>query len=173
MAILVAPEPLRVTLQIIIERGERFEASELVAADPQQVFRFFSDASNLAALTPPGMAFAMLTPRPHVMRRGTILEYKLKVRGVGVRWKSLITAWRQDVGFTDVQLRGPFQLWRHRHAFVARERGVLVNDQVEYSLPLAPLSDLALPLVRRDLEEIFRYRKQRTAEALAPAIVAS
>jgi len=67
----------------------------------------------------------------------------------------------------DVQLRGPYQLWRHRHSFSPHNGGVVINDSVDYSLPLAPLSSVALPLVRHDLEEIFNYRTRRIAELLS------
>ena len=146
---------------------EHLESNELIAAGYDRVFQFFSQPANLAALTPPSVGFEMLTPEPIAMRRGALIEYKLKVRGLPIRWKTLVVRWRPDEGFTDVQLRGPYQLWRHRHGFAARDGGTLVRDRVDYSLPHAPLSNIALPFVRREVEEIFRYRKARIAELMS------
>jgi len=144
-----------------------FESSETVAADLHSVFRFFSDPSNLGKITPPAQDFEMASPVPSEMRRGSVIEHKLKVRGFPIRWKSLIVRWRPEEEFMDVQLRGPYQLWRHRHSFSPHNGGVVINDSVDYSLPLAPLSSVALPLVRHDLEEIFNYRTRRIAELLS------
>ncbi len=136
-----------------------FEDSIVVNAPLDKAFAFFADASNLARLTPPKLNFHMRTPAPVVMRRGTLLEYSLKVRGVPMRWKSLISDWQPGARFTDYQLRGPYALWRHEHEFVEDSGGTLVRDRVAYSLPFAPLGDIALPLVRRDVEKIFEFRR--------------
>jgi ligand-binding SRPBCC domain-containing protein len=93
------------------------------------------------------------------MRRGATIDYSLTVRGVPIRWKSLIVDWQPGVRFVDYQVRGPYELWRHEHRFAAVPEGTLVSDRVDYSLPLAPLSGPALPLVRADLARIFAFRR--------------
>jgi uncharacterized protein (TIGR01777 family) len=140
-----------------------FEDSIVVNAPLDKAFAFFADASNLARLTPPVLDFQMRTQAPVAMRRGTVLEYSLKVRGVPVRWKSLISDWQPGARFTDYQLRGPYALWRHEHEFAEDPAGTLVRDRVAYSLPLAPLGDIALPLVRKDMEKIFEFRRAQVA----------
>jgi len=138
-----------------------FESSEVVQASLPRVFSFFSDPANLEALTPPALDFRILTPRPVEMRRGCILDYQLRLRGFPLRWKTLVERWEPQTRFIDVQLRGPYLLWRHRHDFVPADGGVAVRDRVEYALPLAPLSDLALRTVAADLRRIFDYRRAR------------
>jgi len=145
----------------------RFESTERVAARKDAVFAFFSRPENLEALTPPRLGFHLLTPPPIEMRRGAIVEYDLRVHGVPVRWKTLIARYTPGVGFVDYQLRGPYLLWRDRHDFEEDGDGVIVRDTVEYALPLAPLSAVALPLVRGDVRQIFEYRRTRVALLLA------
>jgi ligand-binding SRPBCC domain-containing protein len=66
-----------------------------------------------------------------------------------------------------VQLKGPYQLWRHTHEFEETADGTLVRDHVEYALPLGPLGQLAHALVvKRDLERIFAYRRGAIAKLL-------
>lgn len=137
----------------------RFEAAETIPADPDRVFDFLSNAANLKALTPPSLRFNMLTPSPIEMRRGTIVEYEVKVRGLPLRWKTLITKWQPGVRFADLQIRGPYLLWRHQHDFETKRDGVAVRDTIDYALPFAPLSNIALPLVRSDVRRIFDYRR--------------
>jgi uncharacterized protein (TIGR01777 family) len=138
-----------------------FESSEVIAAELPQVFSFFSDPANLEALTPPALDFHILTPRPIEMHRGSIIDYRLRVRGLRWRWRTLVERWEPQTRFVDLQLKGPYLLWRHQHEFAPAQGGVTVRDRVEYTLPLAPLSDVALRTVAADLRRIFDYRRTR------------
>ncbi|MBV8222896.1 MAG: hypothetical protein JO293_06005, partial [Candidatus Eremiobacteraeota bacterium] len=60
-----------------------------------------------------------------------------------------------------------YEHWRHEHVFAEVAGGVEVRDRVAYSLPLSPLSDVALPLARRDLKRIFDFRRAIAARVLA------
>ena len=147
-----------------------FESAEKMSAGPLETFDFFSNAANLQMLTPPELDFRIVTPLPIEMRRGTVVEYRLRVHGLPVRWKTLITRWERGVRFVDYQIRGPYLLWRHQHDFDGQEGGVVVRDVVDYALPAAPLSNLALPRVRDDLRRIFDYRRSRLNELLLAKI---
>lgn len=147
-------------------RTHRFEREQFLARPLEEVYRFFSEASNLALLTPPSMHFRLVTPQPIRMRDGTLIEYRLRVRGVPIRWVSRIEDWEENRGFADRQLRGPYRRWLHRHEFEATEDGTRIIDRVEYALPFGVLGLVALPLVRRDLEAIFAYRREAVARLL-------
>jgi ligand-binding SRPBCC domain-containing protein len=137
-------------------------------APPDAVFAFFGDARNLEAITPPLLAFRMLTPDPVVMAGGTLLRYRLRVRGVPVSWLTEIKEWDPPHRFVDEQLEGPYALWHHTHTFEPDGTGgTLMRDEVRYALPLGALGELAHRLlVRGDLERIFDYRAQRVPELL-------
>ena len=82
-----------------------------------EVFPFFADAHNLETLTPPWLKFHVLTPKPIAMAVGTKIDYKLRIRGLPLRWRSEITAWEPPFRFQDEQLRGPYRQWIHEHTF--------------------------------------------------------
>jgi hypothetical protein len=126
---------------------------------PDQVFPFFADAGNLEAITPPWLSFAVVTPRPIEMRQGALIEYRLRLHGVPIRWLTVIADWQPGVRFVDTQIRGPYALWHHTHEFEPDGDGTLMRDTVRYALPLGPLGALAHRLfVARDVERIFDYR---------------
>jgi hypothetical protein len=132
------------------------------------VFAFFAQARNLEQITPPWLRFELLEPEPAEMGEGTLIDYRLRLHGLPLRWTSRIDEWAPGHGFVDRQLRGPYRLWRHRHTFVADGNGTIVGDEVEYALPLGTLGDLAHSLfVRRDLGRIFAYRRQAVSRLLA------
>jgi ligand-binding SRPBCC domain-containing protein len=91
-------------------------------------------AGNLETLTPPWLRFEILTPLPIQMRRGTLIEYRLRLHGIPFRWQSEITAWEPPQRFVDEQRRGPYRQWIHEHTFTERDAGSEVRDFVRYSV---------------------------------------
>ena len=136
---------------------------------PEEVFPFFADAFNLEALTPPLLRFRVITPGPIEMRAGTLIQYRLRLRGVPVTWKTLIQDWTPSRRFVDTQLSGPYALWHHTHTFDPLPGGrTLMSDIVRYAIGFGPLGELAhSALVRRDVEAIFDYRREAIVPLLA------
>jgi len=129
------------------------------------VFDFFADAANLQVLTPPWLDFRITTPTPIEMYVGRTINYRLKVHGVPIRWRTLISRWDPPHVFVDECVRGPYRLWRHEHTFTPVAGGTRVADHVTYALPLGPLGYLAHGLfVKRDVDRIFAYRQARLLE---------
>jgi ligand-binding SRPBCC domain-containing protein len=132
-----------------------------------EVFAFFAEARNLERITPPWMAFHIITPMPIEMHEGANIEYKLRVHGLPLKWLTQIERWRPPFEFVDVQEKGPYKLWRHTHRFREVEGGTRVEDIVEYELPFGVLGRLVHWLqVRSDVAEIFEYRALRIRELL-------
>ena len=135
-------------------------SSELVIDRPiDDVFAFFAKPENLARITPPGLGFE-LRSSDTVMRDGLEIEYRIRpLLGIPLTWRSRITDYDPPHGFRDIQLKGPYRSWDHRHRFEADGDRTRITDQVEYSLPLGPLGNIAhAAVVRSQLAEIFRHR---------------
>ena len=127
----------------------------------QEAFAVFENPANLARITPPWLNFQITSKDPVEMRRGAEIEYRIRWLNVPVKWKTVITQYDPPFSFVDEQARGPYTLWRHRHAFREVDGGTLVNDVVRYQLPMGPLGSLAHRLlVARQLKEIFEFRQQ-------------
>jgi ligand-binding SRPBCC domain-containing protein len=141
-------------------RVREFRSELWLPLPPAELFPFFADAANLQALTPPWLHFEILTPLPIVMAEGTLIDYRLRVHGIPLRWRMRINVWQPPHRLVDEQLRGPYRQWIHEHTFEARDGGTLARDHVRYAVPLDFL--VHRWLVRPDIERIFQFR----AEAL-------
>ena len=139
----------------------RLERSQLIPRPRDEVFRFFSDAANLERLTPDFLRFQIDTPLPMKMCAGALIDYRLSLAGLPVRWRTRIGSWEPPQRFSDDQERGPYALWHHVHEFESAGDRTRMHDRVDYQLPFGPLGALAHALaVRRTLERIFDYRRQ-------------
>jgi ligand-binding SRPBCC domain-containing protein len=134
-------------------------------APPEDVVPFFADARTLEAITPPWLGFRLITPAPIELRRGALIEYRLRLHGLPLGWLTEIADWTPGVRFVDVQLSGPYRLWHHTHEFDRDDAGgTVMRDTVRYALPLWPLGEVAHALlVRRDLAGIFDFRHRAVA----------
>jgi ligand-binding SRPBCC domain-containing protein len=141
------------------ERGFFTLRTSLFLPHPRvKIFPFFADAQNLENITPSWLRFRIVTPLPVFMQSGTIIEYKLRLHGIPVRWKSEITAWDPPRHFIDEQRRGPYRTWIHEHSFEEYRDGCMMHDYVRYAVTGGRLVNFVF--VRRDVERIFLYRAQ-------------
>ena len=94
-----------------------------------------------------------------------MIEYRLRLHGIPIRWLTEIRDWEPGVRFRDVQVRGPYALWDHTHTFEPDGAGgTTMVDRVEYAIPLGRAGELAhRAFVRRDIERIFDHRSEEIA----------
>ena len=146
-------------------RERKLETSIWLPRPLNDVFSFFSNAENLEQLTPPFLRFRVLTETPIEMREGILIDYRLRVHGFPMHWRSRISAWDPPRRFVDEQVAGPYRSWHHEHLFREKDGGTLVGDRVRYAVPgwvLEPI--LHRWFVAPDIQQIFDYRHQVLAE---------
>jgi len=127
----------------------------------QQAWEFFSSPVNLALITPKRLNFQIVSISGEgPVHEGQIIQYRITVLPfVRMRWKTEITEVIEHRSFTDIQRKGPYAYWSHKHIFAKVEGGVEMTDELEYAIPLGLLGRLANFLfVGREVKDIFKYR---------------
>lgn len=137
----------------------QFESRLWLPSQRDEVFRFFSQAFNLEEITPPWLQFQVVTKPPIPMHPGTEIDYRLKIRGIPIRWRSRITVWDPPYRFVDEQIHGPYRLWIHEHRFHESSGGTLCEDLVRYSVYGGCVVNALF--VKRDVRNIFDFREAR------------
>jgi len=133
----------------------------------RETFEFFERPQNLPLITPPWLGLRILIPEPVVMARGLTIDYRVRVMGLPVRWRSLISEYNPPHGFRDLQVIGPYRRWDHQHRFRRENGGTVIEDVVAYEPPFGPLGALMHRLtIRTQLLDIFDFRARRVAQLL-------
>ena len=131
----------------------------------ESVFAFFAEPKNLERLTPPWLHFEIVSPLVN-LAQGTLIDYRLKLRGIPLRWQSEISVWQPPHLFVDRQTKGPYSMWIHEHTFRDDRGGTMVGDHVEYAARGGRLMQKFL--IAPDLRRIFHYRQRVLQEIFAP-----
>lgn len=144
----------------------RLEYEQRLPLTLSEAWDFFSRPENLAKITPANLAFEVTSPLPERMYAGMIVNYRVRpLAGIAVPWTTEITHVVEPVFFVDEQRSGPYRLWHHQHHFAELDGHVRMTDLVHYQIGFGLLGHwLAGGLVRRRLDEIFTFRKQKLFE---------
>lgn len=142
----------------------KLEREQCIPRPLECIFPFFERPENLALITPPWLGFELLCPSPVDMAEGRFIDYRIKIKGFPVRWRSLILMYEPPYQFVDEQVIGPYAYWHHLHRFESEGHKTRILDQVRYALPRWLLGPVALLVhngfVRPALNEIFDYRTE-------------
>ena len=130
----------------------------------QEVFDFFSKAENLNKITPPDLQFQILSPLPISIKKGTLIDYKIKINGISFKWRTEISEWELNKRFIDRQVKGPYKVWIHEHTFEERNEITYMTDHVQFLSPgwiLEPIINKFF--IEKKVKAIFEYREKTLA----------
>jgi len=147
---------------------QKFQSAQWLNYEPSTVFDFFSNAHNLEKITPPLLQFKIEKQSTEKIEENTIFDYKLKIHGIPIRWKSLITNWNPIASFEDTQLKGPYKVWHHTHRFIPFNSGTLTEDEIYYAPPYIPIGKAIVNVfLKKDIVKIFNHRKKSIIQLLS------
>ena len=148
----------------------------------ERVFVFFANPQNLPRIMPPATGTHIdglrLVPPPELQSAPTSDVAKLAGAGSEIdtsfrvfpylpfraRWIARITEFEWNHHFADIQVKGPFRNWHHRHEMSPETRegveGASVRDRIEYEVGLGWLGEVALRILSKQIAATFQYRQQ-------------
>ncbi len=138
------------------------ERTQLLPIPLEEAWEFFSTPRNLERITPKSMGLRIVEPFDDTLAHtGQLIEYRVRpLLGIPLKWLTRLEEVQAPFKFVDIQLEGPYRLWRHEHTFTAVPQGVEMCDRVEYELPMGPLGEMAHSLwVKAELARIFDHRE--------------
>ena len=141
----------------------RFIKKSIIRATPERVFAFHEQADVLGQLIPPWEK-ARVIQFAGISEVGSQAIIETKVFGpIKVRWVARHTIYDPPHLFEDVQVKGPFRSWRHRHIIGSHAEGASLRDEIEYEPPLGFAGRLVAPiLIEPRLKKLFDYRHEVT-----------
>lgn len=144
------------------------EAEQKLPVTLAQAWDFFSNAANLARITPPSLGFEVTSKLPERVYAGLIITHRVRpLLGVPVQWVTEITHVDEPHRFVDEQRFGPCRFWHHQHLFREIPGGVEMRDIVHYALPRGAGAARRW-LVAPRLSEIFTYRTRVLEQTWGP-----
>ena len=144
----------------------QYTSKQELSTSIKEAWIFLSDPKNLKRITPDYMGFDIISGAERSMFPGQIIQYRLTpLLNIPFRWVTEITHVEEDAYFVDEQRFGPYTFWHHKHFIKKTSNGVIMEDIVDYKLPLGPLGWLAHKLfVRKKVKQIFDYREKALNE---------
>jgi|ERR1043166_2050232 ligand-binding SRPBCC domain-containing protein len=141
----------------------RFVKESVINASPERVFAFHEQPDVLSLLMPP-WEDTRVVESAEISAVGAQAIIETRVLGpIKTRWVARHTAYDPPRMFEDVQAKGPFRSWRHRHVIEPHEAGATLRDEIDYEPPLGFFGRALAPLlVQRRLQKLFDYRHEVT-----------
>jgi ligand-binding SRPBCC domain-containing protein len=167
----------------------RIQFEQWVPFAIEKVFLFFANPQNLPRIMPPETATQLAAVRlvPPAFSGQKQVANVDQLAGVGseivtsfrplpfipvrTEWIALITEFEWNHHFADVQKKGPFKRFQHRHEFSAELRngvsGTIVRDLIEYDPGFGLIGGLAQKLfIASGLKKTFEYRQKMLEKLL-------
>jgi hypothetical protein len=143
----------------------RFVKQSLIYATPERVFSFHEQPEALVRLQPPWEK-ARVIQSARISEVGTRAIVETRILGrIKIKWIAEHTVYDPPRMFEDVQLKGPFRSWRHRHLIDPNKYGAILRDEIEYEPPFGFVGRALAPLlIENRLRKLFEYRHQVTRE---------
>jgi len=143
----------------------RFVKESLIHATPERVFAFHEQPEVLVLLQPPWEnARVMQSAKISEVGARAIVETRI-LGPISVKWIAEHTLYEPPHMFEDVQIKGPFRRWRHRHLVEPHPDGATLRDEIDYEPPCGFVGRAFAPLlIESRLRKLFDYRHQVTRE---------
>lgn len=135
-----------------------FCRQSIMPVDLTTLFAWHERPGALERLIPPWDPLQVVKKDNHI-KKGARVTLRMQVGPIPLAWQALHTDYEPLAFFRDEQQRGPFRSFIHTHRFLpGPHQHAILQDTIEYQLPLGPLGNLLQPFIQRQLSRTFHYR---------------
>ncbi len=150
----------------------QFIKRTLIDASAEEVFCWHARKGAMERLSPPWDRVELLE-RDGGLEPGARVKLRVHTGPVSLLWLAEHGPMEQGRMFSDHQLAGPFARWEHVHRFEPQGEKCVLEDRIDYQLPLGALGNtLGRRFVQNKLESAFAYRHAVTAADIAAHLAA-
>lgn len=144
-----------------------FQKRSIIRAPVDAVFAWHERPGALERLSPPWDPLRVIR---HIggIRPGDEVTLRMKAGPVPYIWQARHEDYQQNRFFSDIQIRGPFAVWRHSHRFSSEtQTATAYEDVIEYALPFpGHFFEFTDHIIHQKLGRIFNYRHATLAADL-------
>jgi ligand-binding SRPBCC domain-containing protein len=160
------PPTFRISFKKLDSHTYLLKTSQVLAVPGEKAFSFFETPENLFEITPDWLNFRLDNiGEQSKTYEGAEFDYTIRWFSIKIRWHTKISEYLPPERFTDVQVKGPYVIWRHLHTFKTVPEGTLMQDSVTYRIPFSLTGKILYRfIIKKHLHDIFSYRAVRVAE---------
>lgn len=137
----------------------QFQKSLSLKTNLEKLFKFHLDPKNLRLLSSPSMNLKIITSSAPISKNSEVkIKFNL-IPFVSIHWDFIIEEVVENELIIDLQTKGPFKFWRHKHIFQKLFDGtVVMTDEIEYEMKWGLLGKLLNPIIKWRLNQMFKMR---------------
>ena len=146
---------------MIGDKYMRFEYQTTVEANQKVVFDWFERRGSFRRLMPP-WEIAEEVRSDETLEDGAQRVFRFPLGPLKMTWVAEHVGYEPPEKFEDFMRKGPFRSWHHVHRFIENGETTIVQEEVEYELPMGFLGRMfGSRNVRNRLDRMFRARELR------------
>ena len=151
-----------------------FVCASQIPFTQERLFDWHSAAGAFKRLAPPWAPPQILSKCGFGIEKGVRVVLRVPLAlGISQKWEHLHDACERPNYFRDIQVRGPFPLWRHTHRFIKNPQEgapTTLKDEIEFTPPLGMIGRIiSKNFILKNLNRVFRYRHSVTVRDLTVA----
>lgn len=134
-----------------------FTSSFSIKTDLEKIFKFHLDPKNLRLVSKPNQNIRILECKAPLTKNSQVkLSFNL-FPFITIHWDLVIEDLIENELIVDLQTKGPFKFWRHKHHFKKLFDGtVVITDEIEYDAGL--IGKIFDPIIKWRLKQMFKFR---------------
>ncbi len=126
------------------------------------LFEWYVREGTFERLSPPWRPLYIISKNGSIDDGGIVTVKLPLIRNNGIIWKIKHIDYIKNKSFKDKQIQGPFSHWEHHHNFFDHGNKSVLEDNIEYDIPLGPIGKIFSRTIENNLTSMFRYRHRIT-----------